>query len=133
LRHRCANPRRQGRTACTATEYYLNRKQATFLTAKSETAEATEITIEIIERFDAYERGMMPPKISGALETIALRNWIIVEQSERLARLEKKVDAALWGFDPTQNKLKTSTPRCRSCATRTPPKWGRRGTPLDGG
>jgi predicted DNA-binding transcriptional regulator AlpA len=40
-----------------ANEYYLNRKQAVFITAKSETAEATDITIEIIERFDAYERG----------------------------------------------------------------------------
>lgn len=37
--------------------HYLNRKQAIFITAKSETAAATEITIEIIERFDAYERG----------------------------------------------------------------------------
>lgn len=37
--------------------YYLNRKQAIFITAKSETAEATDITIEIIHRFDAYERG----------------------------------------------------------------------------
>jgi phage antirepressor YoqD-like protein len=40
-----------------ATEFYLNRKQAIFITAKSETPAATEITIEIIERFDAYERG----------------------------------------------------------------------------
>ncbi len=37
--------------------YYLNKKQAVFITAKSETPEATAITIEIIERFDAYERG----------------------------------------------------------------------------
>ncbi|AOW47104.1 hypothetical protein A4S02_10410 [Acetobacter ascendens] len=29
-----------------ATEYYLNRKQAIFITAKSETAEATDITID---------------------------------------------------------------------------------------
>jgi phage antirepressor YoqD-like protein len=40
-----------------ATEYYLNRRQAIFITAKSETAEATDITIEIIQKFDAYERG----------------------------------------------------------------------------
>ncbi|QHC36952.1 hypothetical protein FMA36_00405 [Komagataeibacter xylinus] len=37
--------------------YYLNRKQAIFITAKSETAIAADITIEIVERFDAYERG----------------------------------------------------------------------------
>lgn len=47
-----------------ATEYYLNRKQAIFITAKSETAEATDITIEIIERFDAYERGEARPEIA---------------------------------------------------------------------
>ena len=41
--------------------YYLNKKQAIFITAKSETAEATEITIEIIEKFDAYERGEPNP------------------------------------------------------------------------
>ncbi|ATJ90445.1 hypothetical protein HK16_01165 [Acetobacter senegalensis] len=44
--------------------YYLNRKQAIFITAKSETAEATDITIEIIERFDAYERGEVKPAIA---------------------------------------------------------------------
>jgi hypothetical protein len=40
-----------------ANAYYLNRKQAIFITAKSETPRATDITIEIVERFDAYERG----------------------------------------------------------------------------
>lgn len=49
-----------------ATEFYLNRKQAIFITAKSETTEATDITIEIIERFDAYERG----SIGGGRRTI---------------------------------------------------------------
>lgn len=42
-----------------ATEHLLNKKQAIFITAKSETPTATEITIEIIERFDAYERGLI--------------------------------------------------------------------------
>lgn len=37
--------------------YFLNRKQAIYITTKSETSEATEITIEVIERFDAYDRG----------------------------------------------------------------------------
>jgi hypothetical protein len=39
-------------------ECYLSRKPAIFITAKSETAEATDITIKIIERFDTYERGV---------------------------------------------------------------------------
>jgi hypothetical protein len=38
-----------------AREYYLNRKQAIYITAKAETSKAIHITIEIIERFDAYE------------------------------------------------------------------------------
>ena len=36
-------------------------KQAIFLTTKSETSEATAITIDIIERFEAYERGKVKP------------------------------------------------------------------------
>jgi hypothetical protein len=40
-----------------AIEFYLNRRQAIFITAKPETAEATDTTIEVIERFDANERG----------------------------------------------------------------------------
>jgi hypothetical protein len=46
-------------------EYYLNRKQAIFITAKSDTVVATDITIEIIERFDAYERGVLRPEQRG--------------------------------------------------------------------
>jgi hypothetical protein len=40
-----------------AIEYYLTRMQAIFITAKSDQPEATDITIEIIERFEAYEQG----------------------------------------------------------------------------
>jgi hypothetical protein len=36
--------------------YYLNRKQAIFITATCVTQTATEVTIEIIERIDAYAR-----------------------------------------------------------------------------
>lgn len=42
-----------------AKTYYLNKKQAIFITAKSETPEATDITIEIIHKFDAYEKGQL--------------------------------------------------------------------------
>jgi len=41
-------------------EYYLNPKQAIFITFKSGTEFATEVTIETIERFDALERGLRP-------------------------------------------------------------------------
>ena len=48
--------------------YYLNRKQAIFITAKSETQHALDITIEIIERFDAYERAAAPRPNFGGFE-----------------------------------------------------------------
>ncbi|NUB13693.1 hypothetical protein GAY28_13870 [Azospirillum brasilense] len=60
-----------------ATEFYLNRKQAIFITAKSETAEATDITIEIIEKFDAYERGAVKAKLDG----FAARRIQVMEQN----------------------------------------------------
>lgn len=40
-----------------ATEVYLNKKQSLFIIAKSETDTAIEMTIKVIEKFDAYERG----------------------------------------------------------------------------
>jgi phage antirepressor YoqD-like protein len=43
-----------------ATEFYLNRQQALFLTMKSETQTAIKVTTEVIRRFDAYERGAQP-------------------------------------------------------------------------
>jgi hypothetical protein len=53
--------------------YYLNKKQAIFITAKSETAAATDITIEIIERFDAYERGAAAPTLPTSATDLKLR------------------------------------------------------------
>lgn len=76
-----------------AKEFYLNRKQAIFITAKSETKEATEITIEIIERFEAYERGeinqfQIPQSYSEALRLAA-------DQAETIKVLQPKAD----GYD----------------------------------
>ena len=55
--------RTSGPTGGRPTTILLSRKQATYITAKAQTAVATDITIEIIERFDAYERGFrgLPP------------------------------------------------------------------------
>ncbi|MFT9025919.1 phage antirepressor KilAC domain-containing protein [Acetobacter indonesiensis] len=76
-----------------ATEYYLNRKQAIFITAKSETAEATDITIEIIERFDAYERGEVPtpalPKTYAEALLEAGRMAQQLEVAEERAKLQQ--------------------------------------------
>jgi len=78
--------------------YYLNRKQAIFITAKSETAEATDITIEIIERFDAYERGetsaiKAPANMVEAL-TLALEQQRALEaKDQEIAELTPQAGA----------------------------------------
>ncbi|MBM9401571.1 phage antirepressor KilAC domain-containing protein [Gluconacetobacter azotocaptans] len=72
-----------------ATEHYLNKKQAIFITAKSETAEATAITIEIIERFDAYERGASSPKVPTNMREALL---LALEQQEKLDEQGKELE-----------------------------------------
>lgn len=72
-------------------EYYLNKKQAIFITAKSETKIATEVTIEIIERFDAYERGEMPhPQIPRTLSE-ALQ--LAADQARQIESMAPKAEA----------------------------------------
>jgi len=43
------------------TEYLLNRNQAIFIAAKSETPKATELVIGVIKKLDAYEKGLIAP------------------------------------------------------------------------
>ncbi len=83
------------------TDYYLNRKQAIFITAKSETPDATDITIEIIEWFDAYERGQIgaTPRIDvrdpSQLSQIAIQLIEVNKELEaRAERAEKQVESA---------------------------------------
>jgi len=82
-----------------AKEYYLNRKQAIFITGKSDTPEATAITIEIIEKFDAYERGATAPAIATpktlreALLFAADQAAKIEEQEKALAVVTPKAEA----------------------------------------
>ena len=71
-----------------STVFYLNRKQAIFITAKSETPEATDITIEIIERFDAYERNEQPQFAIPKSYAEALR--LAADQAEQLKELKPK-------------------------------------------
>lgn len=79
-----------------ATEYYLNRKQAIFITAKSETAEATDITIEIIERFDAYERGEAKPAIAPETpEMLAFRAITALQGKLEVMEEQAKLQAAM--------------------------------------
>ncbi|WP_257640678.1 phage regulatory protein/antirepressor Ant [Acetobacter orientalis] len=83
--------------------YYLNRKQAIFITAKSETAEATDITIEIIERFDAYERGEVKPAIvEETPEMLAFRAITALQGKLELVAEQAKLQAAM--LEVTQPK-----------------------------
>ncbi|HWL68145.1 MAG TPA: Rha family transcriptional regulator [Geminicoccus sp.] len=97
------------------TAYLLNKRQAIFLTTKSETPAATEITIEIIERFDAYERGLTRPpafapavteRVNARLEAnklmrsdIALGRLIGLDRNQAVLASAQRV-AKLTGIDP---------------------------------
>ncbi len=72
--------------------HYLNRKQAIFITAKSETPEATEITIEIIERFDAYERGAMAPQFAIP-QTLSEALRLAADQADTIEQQKAEIEA----------------------------------------
>jgi hypothetical protein len=84
------------------TEFYLNRKQAIFITAKSETPTATDITIEIIHRFDEYEQGRIAsPKSEPVFRAKPYEEWSEEEirlniAEVRLYRRIMSTAAAFW-------------------------------------
>jgi len=51
-------------------EYWLTKKQALYLCTKSETANATEVTIQMVEVFDAVTNGKMPPSVETMVQSI---------------------------------------------------------------
>lgn len=75
-----------------ATAYYLNRKQAIFITAKSETPEATDITIEIIHRFDEYELGRasvaQQPRIEPPFHMKSHDEWTLEELRAKMSEVK---------------------------------------------
>ena len=73
-----------------AVEFFLNKRQAIFITAKSETAKATETTIEIIERFDAYERGAAPATVDpmAMLNDPAAMRGLLLSYTEKVLALQ---------------------------------------------
>lgn len=72
------------------TAYYLNRKQAIFITAKSETPIATDITIEIIHRFDEYEtdRAAATQRIDPPFNTKTHDEWSLEELRARISEVK---------------------------------------------
>ncbi len=122
----------------TATEFYLNRKQAIFITAKSDTQDATDITIEVIEKFDAYERGLIgPPRDPlDALRDPATMRSLLLNYSEKVLALEDmvsvqtpKVEAfdRISGADGMMNLTQAAKASARLGASRPHMGYGRTG------
>jgi phage regulator Rha-like protein len=84
-----------------ATAYYLNKAQAIFVTTQSGTATAIDITVEVIKKFDAYEKGLVTaaPAMPAIPTTFA--------EALRLAAAEVE-RRALPGYTPQ------TIPRCAS-------------------
>jgi Phage antirepressor protein KilAC domain len=74
-----------------ATEFYLNRQQSLFITMKSETATATEITVEVVRKFDEYERGGRPAALPSLEDARAMRAHLL-GYAEQVIALEEKVE-----------------------------------------
>jgi phage regulator Rha-like protein len=81
-----ASVRKGARGSTNVTEFYLNKKQSLFIITKSETAKAIEMTIKVIEKFDAYERGaVVHPVLPQTYKSALLALVASVEETERLA------------------------------------------------
>ncbi len=88
-----------------ATEYFLNRAQALFIVTKAETAEAITATVEIVRKFDVYERGNIvspatssmagaaPAEIAQEAARIVLAHLGMVP--DQIGALDGKVDRLL--------------------------------------
>ena len=50
--------------------YYLNRKQALFITAKSDTDRSADIAVEMVEVFDAHLSGTLKPSTGKAVAAV---------------------------------------------------------------
>ncbi|MCP1274816.1 phage antirepressor KilAC domain-containing protein [Gluconobacter albidus] len=96
---RCATVARRPETGGhTVIEHYLNEEQALFITAKSETAAATKITIEIVTQFAAFKRGevvaqAVPTSFREALLLAADQQEKIEAQERELAIITPKAAA----------------------------------------
>ncbi len=81
-----------------AEEYHLNRAQALFIVTKSETADAIVATVEIVRRFDAYERGeiVSAPAVEKIVQEAA--NLVLAHLGmvpDQIGALDGKVDRLL--------------------------------------
>ncbi|TCL89834.1 phage antirepressor protein KilAC domain-containing protein [Rhizobium sp. PP-WC-2G-219] len=87
---------------------YLTRRQAVFITAKSETEVATEVTIEIVKRFDELEQKSREnaPQFSVP-RTLADALRLALEQTEKVERQAQQIDAMRIDVDALGRIAKT--------------------------
>ncbi|MGF7174668.1 hypothetical protein [Azospirillum doebereinerae] len=71
------------------TEYLLNRNQAIFIAAKSETPKATELVIGVIKKLDAYEKGLIAPAAPAKGLTLAERRVQVHELNAATKALDR--------------------------------------------
>jgi hypothetical protein len=102
-------------------EYYLNKKQCTYICAKSDTEVAAEKTIEVVEVYDAYTSGTLPlhapiPKALPAAEEEVKGAAAIVRLCEKslLVLHEMRVPTESLRFDinAVKKSLETITDLC---------------------
>ncbi|MCG5242290.1 hypothetical protein ACIU1J_19440 [Azospirillum doebereinerae] len=71
------------------TEYLLNRNQAIFIAAKSETPKANELVIGVIKKLDAYEKGLIAPAAPAKGLTLAERRVQVHELNAATKALDR--------------------------------------------
>ncbi len=92
--------------------YYLNRKQAIFITAEAGTPTTIGTTVEIIEKFDAYERGATPfqkplSREEFLAQAVLMADQTIKEQAEKIDALTPKPMASTGSLTPTGRSTST--------------------------
>ncbi|WP_052750048.1 hypothetical protein [Gluconobacter oxydans] len=93
------------------TAYYLNEEQALFITAKSETAKATKITIEIVTQFAAFKRGepttSQPSLNDRQSKAISI---LRIAEDEAAAFIRKRVNDAVLVMQGHEDLVTVPTP-----------------------
>lgn len=78
--------------------YYLNKKQALYICTKSETENATEVTIQMVEVFDAYTSGK-----TVNVEAHTRRTSTKVEDAVRLKKNIDRLESVVTSLDAIQH------------------------------
>lgn len=74
-----------------ATEYYLTKKQAIYITAKSETENAVDLTIHVIEVFDAAMNGEAHPALPKTTTVKSYTRRLPQKQDEDIKRIRMEM------------------------------------------